>query len=322
LPRHPALESAGWWRRPERLFETHRALSIRGGARVLATSDSMCSRLLILGATGTLGRAFIEACESRGLEYIACSRQQVDLTDAGSIREVLRGVRPWAVINATGYVRVDDAEADEESCFQVNTEGAARLAEACESSGRPVLCFSSDLVFDGRRVSPYVESDEPGPLNAYGRSKAEMERRVSEQAPRSLIARTSAFFGPVDSWNFVTQSLNALRRGERLKVPEDIIVSPTYVPHLVNAALDLLIDGACGIWHLANEGEISWAEFARSAARQCGVSDAGLVGCTREELNQCAERPVFSALGSERGRLMPSLERALWEYSQAIQRAA
>ncbi len=322
MPRHPALEQPGWWRRPERLFEAHRALATRGGDRLPGKVAVPCSQLLILGATGTLGRAFVAACEIRGLAYIACSRQEADLRNPGAVRDVLRAVRPWAVINATGYVRVDEAEIDQEGCFEVNTEGAVRLAAACEHFGAPVLCFSSDLVFDGKQWSAYVESDAPGPLNIYGRSKVEMERRVSAEAPKALIARTSAFFGPADNWNFVTHSLNTLRNGESLRVPEDVIVSPTYVPHLVSAALDLLIDGASGIWHLANEGEISWAGFARLAARRCGVSEAGIVGCSSEELNLCAERPIFSALISERGRVMPSLERAICDYSEAVIRGS
>lgn len=321
-PTHPALEQPGWWRRPERLFETHRALAGRGGQRRQLRPSPDSRKLLVLGATGTLGSAFVEACKVRGWPYLAFSRQDLDLTDPVAIEAKIQEIRPWTVINATGYVRVDDAECDESTCFEVNTLGAARLAEACERHGASLLCFSSDLVFDGKRHCAYVESNETSPLNAYGRSKAEMERRVLGALPSALIARTSAFFGPLDQWNFLTQTLRALHRGECLKVAEDVIVSPTYIPDLVSASFDLLIDGVTGIWHLANQGEVSWAELARMAAKECGVSEAGLENCSAAEVYRLAERPAYSVLGTERGRLMPSLEKAIADYAKAVSFAA
>jgi dTDP-4-dehydrorhamnose reductase len=176
------------------------------------------------------------------------------------------------------------------------------------------MSFSSDLVFDGRARRPYVETDEPRPLNAYGRGKLEAERRVLAHAPDALVIRTAAFFGPWDRHNFVTLALDALRRGERWPAAEDQRVSPTYVPDLVSASLDLLIDGESGLWHLANRGAVSWAELARMAAEVAGL-DAGLVSALPAvSLGQIAQRPAYSALGSERGVLMPSLEDGLVRY--------
>ena len=107
-------------------------------------------------------------------------------------------------------------------------------------------------------AAPYVESDPVGPLNVYGRTKIEAERRVLALDPAALVVRTSAFFGPSDRANFVTRVLDTLERGETVRAASDAIVSPTYVPDLVNRALDLLIDGAAGVWHLANAGALSW----------------------------------------------------------------
>ena len=312
-PEHPALEQPGWWRRSERLFESHRRGCTPTFRRTLR--GHAVSPLLVLGARGTLGRAFVHACEVRGLAYHALTRCELDLADAAAVKRALVEIRPWAVINAAGYVRVDEAETDAQACFAVNAAAAVCLAECCEELGVDLLGFSSDLVFDGQRNFPYLESDGTSPLNVYGRSKAAMEAGVLAASGRALIARTSAFFGPADDWNIVTRSLRALRDGERVFLAGGQVVSPTYVPDLVEAAFDLLIDGARGIWHLANAGEVTWLDFVRMAARECGVNDAGLCACTGEgELP--AARPAYSVLGTEKGQILPSLDAALAEYGR------
>ena len=315
---HPALDHPGWWKRPGRLFHTHRKEGQELPALQKMRRDRFPRPLLLLGATGTLGREFAGACEMRGLPYHAFSRNDLDLSNPLEVERALEEIRPWAVINATGYVRVDDAESDEANCFKINTEGAVRLAVECARHSALLLCFSSDLVFDGRQQTPYIESNGTSPLNAYGRSKEAMENRVLEVYPQALIARTSAFFGPGDEWNFVTQTLRALSRGETVSTAEDMMVSPTYVPDLVGAAFDLLIDGACGIWHLANSGEMSWADLAANAARECGVNDASLHRCSHMELNHSARRPVYSVLGTEKGQILPSFEAALSRYARDV----
>jgi dTDP-4-dehydrorhamnose reductase len=176
------------------------------------------------------------------------------------------------------------------------------------------MSFSSDLVFDGGKSQPHVESDATGPLCAYGRTKAEAEQRILAAAPDTLMVRTAAFFGPWDRHNFVTLALSALRRGEPWHAAHDQWVSPTYVPHLVQTSLDMLVDGERGLWHLANRGAVSWYELARLAAEAAGL-DRGLVqGRTGLELGQVACRPRYSALDSERGTVMPTLEAGLERY--------
>src|SRR5690606_25597244 len=154
--------------------------------------------------------------------------------------------------NASGYVRVDDAEHDVERCFRENAAGPAVLAAACARHGVHLTTFSSDLVFDGRQANPYVETDPVAPINTYGRSKAEGERAVLDCNPDALVARTSSFFGPWDEVNVVAQALSALESGAPVAAASDITVSPTYVPDLVNVCLALMIDRERGVWHLTN----------------------------------------------------------------------
>jgi dTDP-4-dehydrorhamnose reductase len=130
------------------------------------------------------------------------------------------------------------------------------------------------------------------------------------------VVRTSAFFGPWDEHNFVTRSLRTLLSQQIWTAADDAVVSPTYVPDLVDASLDLLIDGESGIWHLANQGEVTWAELARMAAVVAGADAFRIRGCPQQELGLEARRPRYSALKSRRARLMPSLENALARYVQ------
>jgi dTDP-4-dehydrorhamnose reductase len=174
-----------------------------------------------------------------------------------------------------------------------------------------LLTFSSDLVFDGSSGKPYDEDSTPAPLNIYGESKVAGERMVLAEYPGALVIRTSAFFGPWDIHNFVTRTLQALKAGESWAVAGDVTVSPTYVPDLVDASLDLLIDGESGLWHLANEGAVTWAELARRAAELAGIAATSLRVCPQLELNGAAARPSYSVLRSRRADLMPPLEHAL-----------
>jgi dTDP-4-dehydrorhamnose reductase len=301
---HPVLESPGWWRRPERIWYPPEG-------EVAPAPPSRARPLVVTGATGTLGRAFAIACEARGLAYRLTSRRELDIAEPEGL---LDDLRPWAVVNTAGYVRVEEAEHEPERCFRENADGAAALAEACAVRGIPLVTFSSDLVFDGIKGTPYVESDAPAPQTVYGRSKAEAELRVLSAHPDALVVRTSAFFGPWDEHNFVTIALRELAAGRDVRAAADVTVSPTYVPDLVDAALDLLIDGERGIWHLANEGAVSWHELARAAAELLEVETSTLV----------AERgePRGFALASERAWVMPPLEYALEQYAAAVRQCA
>ena len=314
---HPVLDVPGWWRRPDRMTyatehrHTSKDAAPANGLSVKARSPRT---LLITGATGTLGNAFARLCQVRGIPYRLLSRRDMDISVASSVARALDDLRPWAVINTAGYVRVDDAEIESERCFRENTLGAAVLAACCADRGVPLVTFSSDLVFDGAKAAPYVESDVVAPLGVYGRSKAEAESKVLEILPSALVIRTSAFFGPWDEHNFVTTALGALMAGRGFVAASDATVSPTYVPDLVHASLDLLIDGERGVWHLSNSGEITWSDLARRAAQAAGA-DADLVDARpMRTLNLIASRPAYSALTSERASLMPPLEDALSRY--------
>ena len=308
---HPVLSGPGWWRRPERFF----CSPVNGeGSVEVPTSLKLSKNLalvLITGGTGTLGRAFARLCRERGLNHHLLSRAEMDIADERSIERALAQYQLWAIINAAGYVRVDDAEADVERCFRENTLGPALLASLCAKNKIALMTFSSDLVFDGKQGAPYVETDRIAPLNIYGVSKAEAGKRVLDCFSGALVIRTSAFFGSWDEYNYITVAMRALRQGRTFLAPNDLTISLTYVPDLVNASLDLMIDGKSGIWHLSNEGAVTWASLVWRAAELARVDPSPVQACSSEHFYFIARRPVYSALRSGRSSLMLSLEDAL-----------
>jgi dTDP-4-dehydrorhamnose reductase len=315
-PEHPALDGPGWWRRSDRVLYPARARGTEKSSMLAAPHVRRQRELLITGARGTLGRAFAKLCAQRGLAFRLLDRKTLDIAHADSVEQAVTTYAPWAVINAAGYCRVDDAERERDACHRDNSLGPTVLARACAARGVPLVTFSSDLVFDGVARSPYRESDGVAPLSVYGRSKAEGERDVLHAHRGALVVRTSAFFGPWDLHNFVTTTLRALARGDRVPAAEDMTVSPTYIPDLVNATLDLLIDSASGIWHLANIGATSWAELGKRSAVLRGHDAELVVPVSVSSLGLSARRPAYSALQSERGSgLMPPLEAALERYA-------
>lgn len=315
-PSHPLLAQPGWWRRRDRHF-----YPVHGEVEGEPFDPHGRPPLLITGATGTLGRAFARMCVVRGIPYRLLRRQELDIGDPASIDAALSRWQPWAVINTAGFVRVDDAEGAEQGqrCWRENALGADLLARACGAAGIPLVTFSSDLVFDGAKDAPYVERDRPRPLNAYGRAKAAGEEAALRHCAKALVIRTAAFFGPWDHQNFATLALQAIRAGRRFAAAADQRVTPTYVPHLVEATLDLLIDGTTGLLHLANRvdggsGALSWAEFGRQLARAAGLDPARIDARPGAALGQQAPRPHHAGLCSERMWTMPSLDRAIADY--------
>ncbi|HEV2866932.1 MAG TPA: family 1 glycosylhydrolase, partial [Allosphingosinicella sp.] len=299
---HPVLDSPGWWRRPPRLYPWS------GRCKPLEREGR---KLLITGATGTLGNAFARVCEDRALPFCLTSRQEMDICDGRSVAAAIERFQPWAVINTAGYVRVADAEREPGACMAANADGAETLALACAAAGVPLLTFSSDLVFDGSKGEPYDENDPVSPACLYGASKAEAERRVLASGAEALVIRTSAFFGPWDRYNFAWDVLSRLARGEPVSACSRTSVSPTYVPDLCHAALDLLIDGETGIWHLANTGSVSWHEFARLVAQGAGYDPDAV-------LEADAPSRSSTALTSRRGIMLRSFDAALGEYLREV----
>ncbi|NTS41035.1 dTDP-4-dehydrorhamnose reductase [Flavisolibacter sp. BT320] len=310
---HHLTIDKGWWQRPSRYF--YKPTLLPDAFKPMPDQNKP---LLIIGKRGTLGRAFAHICDDRYLHYVALGRETCDITDLDSIEKAIANHRPWAIINTAGFVRVDDAEIEPDKCFADNTIGAQNLAIASARHGIQLVSFSSDLVFDGEKKASYFEEDKTNPLNIYGHSKAKAEEAVLTANPGALVVRTSAFFGPWDSYNFAHAVQQSLQNEELFMVAVDTMISPTYVPDLAHATLDLLVDGEKGIWHLANNGELSWADFANEIADRLNLNRKYIKAVPASAIPLPAKRPTYSVLSSSRGMLLPTLDNALKRYTNEI----
>lgn len=307
----PVLQVPGWWHRPRRFvygFSTDEQAKYEPApAESINSAYAQVRPVVITDSESSLVRAIADACESRGIPYRILAPHLFLDADRLAVHRVFHELNPWAIINIPCDTGLNDSHAIRRS----RNEGARRLARECAQRGVRFLGFSSDLVFNGEKGSPYVESDEVGPINTRGCSHAESETLVQSEMPAALIVRSGPLFGSWHSSNFLVRALCSLRSDERFAAADDLVVSPTYVPDLVHASLDLLIDGERGIWHLANQGQVSWADFAAMAAQLANISSANLRSYAAIELALHAALPKYSALTSERGILLPTLEDAV-----------
>ncbi|MGH3110197.1 MAG: dTDP-4-dehydrorhamnose reductase [Gaiellaceae bacterium] len=249
-------------------------------------------RVLITGAGGQLGRALQEAFADDDL--VALSHKEWDVSHPPG-DAVSQGAFDL-VLHTAAWTDVDGAEANPQGAAAVNVGGTANVAALADSLGAPLVAFSTDYVFDGRKGAPYVESDAPNPLSAYGRTKLHGEAAAGSDA---WIVRSSWLFGPTGR-NFVRTMLRIGAERDEVAVVEDQRGAPTYVAHLAAAVRELVDSGAPpGIWHLAGDGDCTWADFAEAIFEK-----AGLVTKVRrirtEDLARQAPRPAYSVLRSER----------------------
>jgi dTDP-4-dehydrorhamnose reductase len=238
---------------------------------------------VITGAGGQLGRALQE--EFAAEQPLALGRADWDVALPPPPLE------PGLVLHAAAWTDVDGAEADPQGAAAVNVGGVRHAAEL----GAPLVYYSTDYVFDGRKAEPYVESDPPNPLSAYGRTKLHGEGAAGE---RAWVVRSSGLYGPTGH-NFVRTMLRLGAEREEVAVVGDQRTSPTYVGHLARATRELL-DLPHGIWHVAADGDCTWAELAEAIFEEAGL-DCGVRRISTEELGRPAPRPAYSVLRSEKG---------------------
>jgi dTDP-4-dehydrorhamnose reductase len=326
---HSALSAPGWWRRSVRVLEPVLVVETGSAGReecppqVLNAATEASWRapvrpVLITGAAGRLGRAFADALTFRALAHVGYTRAQLDITDAAGVRKALGSMNPWAVINCAGFAAVDGAESKKRECFRANVTGAETLADACAEAGIPLLTFSSDFVFDGLKDGAYVERDATSPLNFYGESKAAAEAKVLAACPRALVVRLGKLLVPHDNNDPLFRQVTALARGEEVRAPNDLCFSVTYLPDLLTTALDLLIDEASGVWHIANSGAITPDQLLIAAADRLQLDTRLVRGVPQWGSSRRALRPRNRALHSERAQFLSASSTALDRWAGEI----
>lgn len=243
--------------------------------------------VLITGGGGQLATALAEVFAADAVTALSRAEWDVCLPAPRDLPEA------DLVLHTAAWTNVDGAEDDPQGAAEVNVGGTAHAAEL----GTPIVAYSSDYVFDGRKATPYVESDSPSPLSAYGRSKSHGEAAAGEQA---WIVRSSWLYGPTGH-NFARTMLRLGAERDEVAVVADQRGCPTYVGHLAVGTLELVNARApFGTWHLAAGGECTWADFAEAIFEEAGL-DCRVKRITTAEFGAKAPRPAVSILRSEKG---------------------
>jgi dTDP-4-dehydrorhamnose reductase len=263
--------------------------------------------VLVVGSKGTLGRRFLEKLGDRAA---AVDLPGMDITDQRSVERAVVSHSPSLIINCAALTDVDLCETRPELAMEVHCTGVANLAR----TGIKVVSFSTDHIFSGVDPSPFVESDDPDPVNEYAWSKLRGERRLLEISPHSIVVRTS--------WLFDRESglpaflLDGMEREGSVTAVSDQSACLTYAPDLVQGVMEIIDSGGSGVYHLVNGGVFTPLGLARMLADEHG--EAEVVSVSWDDLGLAARRPRYSVLGTERGCTLPDAGNALarWRRSR------
>ncbi|MFR5580156.1 MAG: dTDP-4-dehydrorhamnose reductase [Thomasclavelia ramosa] len=227
-------------------------------------------KLLVTGVKGQLGHDIVNECNNRNIEAVGVDVEEMDITDAGKVSEVIKSGNYNAVIHCAAWTAVDKAEDEVELCTKVNVDGTRNIANICKELDIPMMYFSTDYVFDGQGETEWKEYDERYPLNVYGQTKYEGELIV-ESLPKHFIVRIAWVFG-INGNNFIKTMLRLGKERGAVCVVDDQIGSPTYTYDLSKLVVDMIQTDKYGIYHATNEGLCSWYEFACEIFKQAGMS--------------------------------------------------
>lgn len=273
-------------------------------------------RVVLIGAAGQLGGDLVRTFDLDG-ELVPLMRGDLDLLDAARLPARLAELCPTHVVNTAAYNFVDRAEDERAAAFALNADAVGALAAACQRLGATLVHFSTDYVFDGRRATPYLESDTPNPLSVYAESKLLGERLALERCERAHVFRVCGLFGVArragtGRTNFVETMLGLASAGRPIRVVADQVLGPSYTLDLARKVWRVLPRLAHPIYHLTNAGETSWYGFARRLFELAGLAPA-LTPVTAREFGARARRPAYSVLGHASLRALGEDDLRPWE---------
>ncbi len=272
----------------------------------------------VTGAQGMLGS---ELCRQLGAKAVPLDLPQLDLTDRRAVESRLMLLRPDALINTAAFTAVDLAQKDVSPCRRLNVDAVATLADVCRRLDCPLVQISTDYVFgaDATRRTPYLETDRPGAVNVYGRSKLDSELHASGWS-RHFIVRTCGLYGTPgtrsSAGDFVSRMLTLGIQRERLAVVDDQWCSPSFVPHVAAAIIEILRTESYGIYHVVNPGETTWHEFACEIFRFSGMN-VTVDPISTAEYGAAAPRPSYSVLDTSKYRALAGAPLPPWRAALA-----
>ena len=278
-------------------------------------------KVLVTGVKGQLGYDVVNELEKRGLEAFGVDIQEMDITDADSVKSVILEAAPDAVIHCAAYTAVDAAEDNQEICRKVNADGTQNIADMCKLLDIPMIYISTDYVFDGQGERPWMPDDDRAPLNVYGQTKYEGELAVQNTLDKYFIVRIAWVFG-VNGKNFIKTMLNLGKTRDHLTVVNDQFGSPTYTYDLARRLVDMIQTDKYGIYHATNEGICTWYEFACEIFKQAGLK-VEVTPVTSDQYPAKAKRPSNSRMSKDKLEengfdRLPTWQDALGRYLKEI----
>lgn len=295
-------------------------------------------RILLTGKNGQIGRE-LERILAATTDLKALGRQDLDLTDAGGIRDAIRAFKPHLVLNAAGYTAVDRAESEETLAHKINADAPGIMAEEAKKIGAALVHYSTDYVFDGSKDQPYIEEDAAHPLSAYGRTKLAGEKAVEQAGCRYTIFRTGWVYA-THGKNFLLTILRLAGEREEIRVVRDQIGAPTWSKAIAEATAKIVLDEwrragsemfakRTGIYHMTAAGQTSWYEFAVAIIEKARNAENGpewlgrtsrertlkvqrILPVATEDYGAPARRPAYSLLSNARLRAMFGASLADW----------
>lgn len=279
-------------------------------------------KVLVTGIKGQLGHDVVNELTGRGIEAVGVDIEEMDITDADNVNNVISQAAPDAVIHCAAYTAVDAAEDNVELCRRVNADGTQNIANICKKLDIPMIYISTDYVFDGEGERPWEPDDERTPLNVYGQTKYEGELAVQNTLEKYFIVRIAWVFG-VNGKNFVKTMLNLAKTHDHITVVNDQFGSPTYTYDLARLLVDMVLTDKYGIYHATNEGICTWYEFACEIFRQAGVQ-VEVEPVSAEQYKARAKRPSNSRMNKDKledngFERLPSWQDALGRYLKEIE---
>jgi dTDP-4-dehydrorhamnose reductase len=257
-------------------------------------------KVAVIGASGQLGQDIVSAFRDAGRQVTALTHGEIEIASHDSVSHVLGAIGPDVVVNTAAFHHVDRCESEEERAFRINSIGARTVAQATRELKASLIHISTDYVFDGRKQSPYVESDAPHPLNVYGVSKLAGEFFVRDGNPRHFVVRVSGIYGrhlcrAKGSPNFVETMLARGAKGETILMVDDQFATPTPTVEVARQLVALAESSEYGLYHATSEGSCSWYEFTRTIFELAGMK-VEVQPIKSEQSGRAALRPGYSVL--------------------------
>lgn len=256
-------------------------------------------RILLIGSNGQLGNDFQKLFYKKNIKYTAIDYKELNIVNSTDIEEFFKENNNFThIINCAAYNDVDKAENEIEQCIKVNEEAPLIIARYAKKMGAVFVTYSTDFVFDGHKIKPYMEEDVPNPLSVYGKSKYEGENKVLKIYNKSFIIRTSWLFG-IGGNNFNKQVISWSKSRDTLNIVDDQVSAPTYSVDLAEFSWKLIQTEKYGLYHITNSGEASKYDQAKYVLEKIGW-EGKLNRAKTEEFNLPAKRPEYSKLSSEK----------------------